>query len=132
MSAYNSSADHFRGCFGLASPYAGLMQADAYAGFGKLYQANRKGGPIVEAACWAHGRRKFFDLARLSKAPIAAEAVIVEEAGKCAPALEYVVHGLGYVVAAREFGALLAHPGLQVSNKGALKSWRTALRFSAL
>ena len=52
------------------------MQADAYAGFGKLYEANRKGGPIIEAACWAHGRRKFFDLARLSKAPIAAEAVI--------------------------------------------------------
>lgn len=52
-----------------------MMQADAYAGFGRLYEANRKGGPIVEAACWAHGRRKFFDLARLSKAPIAAEAV---------------------------------------------------------
>jgi transposase IS66-like protein/transposase IS66 family protein len=52
------------------------MQADAYAGFGKLYEANRKGGPIIEAACWAHCRRKFFDLARLSKAPIAAEAVI--------------------------------------------------------
>src|SRR6266480_4283245 len=55
--------------------YAGLMQADAYAGFARLYAANRKGGPIIEAACWAHGRRKFFDLARLSKAPIAAEAV---------------------------------------------------------
>ena len=55
--------------------YAGLMQADAYAGFSKLYEANRKAGPIIEAACWAHGRRKFFDLARLSKAPIAAEAV---------------------------------------------------------
>ena len=51
--------------------YAGLMQADAYAGFAKLYEANRKLGPIVEAACWAHGRRKFFDLVRLSKAPIA-------------------------------------------------------------
>jgi transposase len=55
--------------------YAGLMQADAYAGFSKLYEATRKEGPIIEAACWAHGRRKFFDLARLSKAPIAAEAV---------------------------------------------------------
>src|SRR4029077_3860339 len=54
--------------------YAGLMQADAYAGFSKLYDANRKAGPIIEAACWAHGRRKFFDLARLNKAPIAAEA----------------------------------------------------------
>jgi len=55
--------------------YAGLMQADAYAGFNKLYQATRKPGPIVEAACWAHARRKFFDLARLQKAPIAIEAV---------------------------------------------------------
>jgi transposase len=55
--------------------YAGLMQADAYAGFNRLYEAGRKPGPIVEAVCWAHARRKFFDLARLNKAPIAIEAV---------------------------------------------------------
>jgi len=55
--------------------YAGLMQADAYAGFNRLYGASRKAGPIIEAACWAHARRKFFDLARLSKAPIAIAAV---------------------------------------------------------
>jgi transposase len=55
--------------------YAGLMQADAYAGFNRLYEAARKPGPIVEAVCWAHARRKFFDLARLNKAPIAIEAV---------------------------------------------------------
>ncbi|MFO1157312.1 MAG: IS66 family transposase [Reyranellaceae bacterium] len=55
--------------------YAGLMQADAYAGFNRLYEAGRKPGPIVEAVCWAHARRKFFDLARLTKAPIALEAV---------------------------------------------------------
>ena len=55
--------------------YAGLMQADAYAGFNRLYEADRKGGPIVEAACWAHARRKFFDLARINQAPIASEAV---------------------------------------------------------
>ena len=55
--------------------YAGLMQADAYAGFNRLYEANRRPGPMIEAACWAHGRRKFFDLARINKAPIAAEAV---------------------------------------------------------
>ena len=53
----------------------GLMQADAYAGFNRLYDARRKPGPIIEAACWAHARRKFFDLARLDKAPIAIEAV---------------------------------------------------------
>jgi transposase len=55
--------------------YAGLMQADAYAGFNRLYQAGRKPGPIIEAVCWAHARRKFFDLARLNKAPIAIAAV---------------------------------------------------------
>jgi transposase len=55
--------------------YVGLMQADAYAGFNRLYEAARKPGPIVEAACWAHVRRKFFDLARLKQAPIAFQAV---------------------------------------------------------
>jgi len=55
--------------------FAGLMQADAYAGFTKLYAPVRKGGLITEAGCWAHARRKFFDLARLAQAPIAAAAV---------------------------------------------------------
>jgi len=55
--------------------WAGLMQADAYAGFGRLYEAGRKPAPLVEAACWAHARRKLFDLAQLSQAPIAVEAV---------------------------------------------------------
>jgi transposase len=55
--------------------YAGLMQADAYSGYNRLYAAGRKPGPIVEAACWAHGRRKFFELADLQKAPVAIEAV---------------------------------------------------------
>jgi transposase len=55
--------------------WAGLMQADAYAGYDRLYEAGRRPGPIVETACWAHARRKFFDLARLNKAPIAIEAV---------------------------------------------------------
>jgi transposase len=55
--------------------FAGLMQADAYAGFNRLYELARKPSPIVEAACWAHARRKFFDLARIAKAPIAVEAI---------------------------------------------------------
>jgi transposase len=55
--------------------YAGLMQADAYAGFNRLYEPSRRPGAIIEAACWAHARRKFFDLARINKAPIALEAV---------------------------------------------------------
>jgi transposase len=55
--------------------WSGLMQADAYAGFNRLYDARRKPGPIIEAACWAHARRKLFELAELTKAPIAREAV---------------------------------------------------------
>jgi transposase len=55
--------------------YAGLMQADAYSGFNRLYEATRKPSPITEAMCWAHARRKFFDLARINKAPIAIETI---------------------------------------------------------
>jgi len=55
--------------------YAGIMQADAYSGYNGLYAAGRKPGAIVEAACWAHGRRKFFELAELQKALLAIEAV---------------------------------------------------------
>lgn len=55
--------------------YSGLMQADAYSGYNGLYAAGRKPGLIIEAACWAHGRRKFFELAELQKAPLAIEAV---------------------------------------------------------
>lgn len=55
--------------------YAGILQADAYAGFNELYLPARVPGPITEAACWAHGRRKFFTLAEVAKAPLAVEAV---------------------------------------------------------
>ena len=55
--------------------FSGIMQADAYAGFNSLYASDRKTGPIVEAGCWAHARRKLFDLAKVAKAPIAIEAV---------------------------------------------------------
>jgi transposase len=55
--------------------YAGILQADAYAGFADLYDGKRKPGPIAEAACWSHGRRHFFELADLRKAPLAVDAV---------------------------------------------------------
>jgi len=43
--------------------YAGIFQADAFAGYNKLYEANRKPGPLREAACWVHARRPFFIMA---------------------------------------------------------------------
>ena len=56
--------------------FAGFMQADAYAGFNRLYAPGRAPGLIIEAACWSHARRKFYELAQAAKAPIAAEAVL--------------------------------------------------------
>jgi transposase len=47
--------------------YAGILQADAYGGYKDLYKADRRPGPITEAACWSHGRRKFFVLADITK-----------------------------------------------------------------
>jgi hypothetical protein len=64
--------------------YAGTLQADASAGFLRLYAADRRPGPVTEASCWAHGRRKFFELADVAAkargqlsalAPLAVEAV---------------------------------------------------------
>jgi transposase len=43
--------------------WAGILQADAYSGYRELYDVARRPGPIREAACWAHARRKFFVLA---------------------------------------------------------------------
>jgi hypothetical protein len=43
--------------------YSGILQADAYSGFNALYEPQRAPGPITEAACWAHARRKLFELA---------------------------------------------------------------------
>ena len=51
--------------------FAGILQADGYAGFERLYAR----GDVVEAACWAHVRRKFYDLHVANKSPIAAEAL---------------------------------------------------------
>jgi transposase len=51
--------------------FHGTLQADAYAGFHPLYAAGR----IVEAACWAHTRRKFHDILAATESPTAAEAV---------------------------------------------------------
>jgi transposase len=46
--------------------YSGVLQADAYAGFNALYAADRKPGAITEAGCWAHARRKLFELADIA------------------------------------------------------------------
>jgi transposase len=57
--------------------YAGILQADAYAGFNTIYRPDRRPGAILEAGCWAHARRKLFELADVaSKARAQTSAVI--------------------------------------------------------
>ncbi len=51
--------------------FTGILQADAYGGYSKLYESGR----VTEAACWAHARRKFVDLHELHKSPVAAQAL---------------------------------------------------------
>jgi transposase len=90
--------------------YSGILQADAYAGFNALYAPDRKPGAITEAGCWAHARRKLFELADIASqarqgkptkvSPIAFEAVRKMDA---IFALERPINGLSPVerVAAR-------------------------------
>jgi transposase len=53
--------------------FVGVLQADGYAGFNGLY--DRAKDPLIEAACWAHARRKFFDLHVANGSPVTAEAL---------------------------------------------------------
>jgi len=53
------------------SEFRGTLQADAYAGFNRIYEQGR----IQEAACWAHVRRKFFDLQQAHGSHVASEAL---------------------------------------------------------
>ncbi|WP_151639493.1 IS66 family transposase [Noviherbaspirillum aerium] len=51
--------------------FTGVLQADGFAGFNALYESGR----IKEAACWAHARRKFYELAQARPSPITGEAL---------------------------------------------------------
>ncbi|MGQ0833699.1 MAG: IS66 family transposase [Gammaproteobacteria bacterium] len=57
--------------FGHLRNFSGTLQADGYAGFNRLYESGR----VLEAACWAHVRRGFYDSALQDKSPIAQEAL---------------------------------------------------------
>jgi hypothetical protein len=80
--------------------FTGFLQADGYAGFEALYNPARSTpGPITEVACWAHCRRKIFDVWEATKSPVAKEALdriaavyLIEEKARFAPAAERVEH----------------------------------------
>src|SRR3984957_18545232 len=91
-------ADHMAG-------FSGFLQADGYAGFEALYDSGRTnpGVPanasITEVACWAHCRRKFFDVWQATKSPVAKEALdriaaiyVIEAKAQFAPPAERGEH----------------------------------------
>ena len=68
--------------------WSGVLQADAYGGYNKLYEPGCSPAPITQALCWSHGRRHFYELADVAESarrsargkpaiisPIAPEAV---------------------------------------------------------
>jgi len=66
--------------------FAGILQADAYGGYNRLYEPSRAPGAITPAFCWSHARRQFFELADIAAngrrgknaaaiSPVALEAV---------------------------------------------------------
>jgi transposase len=60
-------ASHLKG-------FRGLLQVDGYAGFGSLVKAATDSG-VQLAFCWAHTRRKFYDIHVATKSPLAAQAL---------------------------------------------------------
>ncbi|PZQ66449.1 MAG: IS66 family transposase, partial [Escherichia coli] len=125
--------------------YSGILQADAYAGFGDLYLASRKPGPITEAACWAHFRRKVFELAEVARAPLAAEAVRridrvfeAERAVNRCPAADRLAHRQSVVTPLvadlqawmlQTRGRLSRHNDLAKALDYALKRWPAFTKF---
>ena len=61
--------------------FRGVLQADGYSGFDGLYE----GGRVQEAACWAHVRRKFYDLHVTGQAPLATERSRVQNRRRAQP-----------------------------------------------
>jgi len=80
--------------------FTGFLHADGYSGYAPLYDpARTKPGPIVEVACWAHCRRKFFDVWEATQSPVAKEAIdriatlyAIETKARFAPVAERVEH----------------------------------------
>jgi transposase len=66
--------------------FTGILQADAFSGYNSLYDPERADGAVTSALCWAHARRKFFELADPRSGSRASIAANVRR-GKKAPAI---------------------------------------------
>jgi hypothetical protein len=59
----------------LLAGYSGIVQCDGYAAYKQLADGRRSSGPATLAFCWAHWRRRFYEIAKAGPAPIAQEAL---------------------------------------------------------
>jgi hypothetical protein len=122
--------------------YAGYLQADAFSGYDGIYTGSD--GTIIEVACWAHARRKFFE-AR-SSSPAEASLILemirrlyevedrarpLDDAGRCAlrgteamPILERLRAELD-----RLSSRLLPRSALAQAVKYALNQWQALCRY---
>ncbi|AMN47543.1 transposase [Steroidobacter denitrificans] len=93
--------------------FAGILQADGYSGFAGLYADGR----VQEAACWAHARRKYYEVYATERSPTALEAL--QRIGQLY-AIELQIRGQPASVRAQARGVRAA-PVLE-----ALRTWLTA------
>ncbi|WLS00911.1 IS66 family transposase [Shinella sumterensis] len=93
--------------------FTGILQADAYGGYNPLFKVDRDPGPLTQALCWAHSRRKFFVLA-----DIAANAKRGKNAASISPmALEAVKRIDALFDIEREINGLAADQRLERRRK---------------
>ncbi|MET3858563.1 IS66 family transposase [Rhizobium sp. OAE497] len=96
--------------------FTGILQADAYGGYNPLFKVDRDPGPLTQALCWAHSRRKFFVLA-----DIAANAKRGKNAAPISPmALEAVKRIDGLFDIEREINGLTADQRLERRQRDSL------------
>lgn len=121
--------------------FSGVLQVDGYAGFERLTEK----GAIVLAGCWAHVRRRFYELDQASGSPIATEALCrigalykVEEQIRGQTALEREVvrnRDSRPIVAdlkpwlEQELGRVPPHGALAEAIRYALGRWPALIRF---
>ena len=59
----------------LLAGYRGIVQCDGYAAYKQVAHRGRAGNAVILAFCWAHWRRRFYEIAKAGSAPIAEEAL---------------------------------------------------------
>ena len=59
----------------LLAGYCGIVQCDGYAAYKQVARRGRAGNAVILAFCWAHWRRRFYEIAKAGSAPIAEEAL---------------------------------------------------------